>query len=494
MINKSAQKLFNNTLLYSLGMVASKAVGFFLVPIYTYNMPESQYGVATTITSFVTTFGIVMMLGLRAALIRFYGEYDEEKRRRFVGSVVSLTMVSALAWLVLLCAANRLYMPYIFEGITFFPCVFLGVMSLAVEGIYLTYQSLLQAKQDGKHYSLNSMLYLFFHGVTVVIFVAVLKLEAMGIVLSNFVTNLCFAVYGMWDMRRKGLVQLAWEPQLLKDALKYSLPILPHDLCNHLSIYSVKLIINRFISYAISGLYTLASQFATIMSFVQTSINLAFRPWIVEQMREGEEGRKQIRHMTHLIMSLLSFVAVGVSLFSKEFVFVMADKDYLAAWKMVPLFIVAQLFAFVYYSYVQVLLYNVSMSKFSAICSFSGLVTNVGVSLLLVNWLDIYGIMVAQVVSQAVLSLVTVVLSRRAEKVGLGLGVMLLKIAAAAVLIAGGYAVSVFFQAPLSLLGIALKLLLCGVAFLVFILPHFSDYKQLLGGLFARRRKPDTAN
>lgn len=71
MIDKSSQKIFNNSIMYAIGTIASKAVGFFLIPIYTYNMSNEEYGIATTIISFGATFGLVVMFSLSAAMLRF---------------------------------------------------------------------------------------------------------------------------------------------------------------------------------------------------------------------------------------------------------------------------------------------------------------------------------------------------------------------------------------------------------------------------------------
>ena len=195
MINKNSQKIFNNSLLYSIGIIFSKAVGFFLVPIYTYCVSKEDYGIATTVTTFVSTFGIVVMLSLRASMIRFYNQYDEKEKPVFIGTIVSFVILNAIGICSLLCIFNYLYVSLLFEGIDFYPIVFLGVLSLGFEGIYLVYQSLLQARQDGKSYSKNSIVYLVFHAVSVVIFVALLNMGGLGIVLSNFLTNICFALY-----------------------------------------------------------------------------------------------------------------------------------------------------------------------------------------------------------------------------------------------------------------------------------------------------------
>lgn len=489
MINKSSQKIFNNSLLYAIGTVFSKAVGFFLVPIYTYNVTDADYGIATTITTFVSTFGIVIMLSLRAALIRFYNEYNDREKQRFVGSITCFVTTNAFVICTLLCLLNNLYSPFLFKDIDFYPLVFLGVISLGAEGLYLTYQSLLQAKQDGKGYSINSIIYLLIHAAAVVVFVWGFKMGALGIVLSNLVTNIGFAVYGVISMLYKGLMCFAWDKAMLSKSLKYSLPILPHNLSNNLNTYSIKLIINNFIGYASSGLYTLAAQFSTIISLVQSSINLAFRPWFIEQMDNGEEGRAQIKYMTVMIMSIYSFAAVLISLFCKEVILLMSEKSYAEAWLMVPFFIISQLIAFIYYSHVQALMYNVKMSRFTVICSLSGLVVNIIVSLILVGPLDIYGILIASFLSQGAMATLTVILSRRAEKIDFGLGKMLIYLLLASLLTGAGMLISIQ-NTGIDLIEILLKFVVAIGSFMIFIFPYRKDFVILLKGLIKRKQKP----
>ncbi len=492
MINKSSQKIFNNSLLYAIGTIFSKAVGFFLLPIYTHNVSDADYGIATTITTFVSTFGIVVMLSLRAAMIRFYNDYDEKDKQKFVGTITCFVIVNAVIICSILCFLNRLYMPFMFKDMDFYPLVFFGVLSLGLEGIYLTYQSLLQAKQDGKRYSLNSVLYLLIHAVTVVIFVWALQMGALGIVLSNFVTNIIFSVYGVLSMYRRRLMRFAWSPKMLSRSLKYSLPILPHNLSNNLNTYAIKLIINNYVGYTLSGLYSLAAQFSTVINLVQSSVNLAFRPWFIEQMDSGKEGRFQIKYMSVMIMCIYSFAAVGISLFCKEAILIMASNEYINAWKMVPFFIITQLVSFIYYSHVQVLMYNVKMSKFTVICSMSGLVVNVAVSLLLVEKLDVYGILIALFISKSAMATLTVIISRKAEHVDFGLGRMILYIFVAALLSGAGMLVSMQTQ-RLNIIEILIKIAILAVAFFIFIFPYRQDLISLIKGPMKKNKKCDSS-
>jgi O-antigen/teichoic acid export membrane protein len=275
---------------------------------------------------------------------------------------------------------------------------------------------------------------------------------------------------------------------MLIKALKYSIPILPHNLSNNLSTYSVKLIINNYIGYALSGLYTLASQFSTIVNMVQNSVNLAFRPWFVEQMQNGEDGRVQIKHTSCMIMSVLSFCCVGVSVLSKEVIILLADKDYVDAWMFVPVFVLGQLISFVYYCHVQTLMYNIKMSKYVAVCSFSSLLTNIALSLALVGYFGIYAMLIALIVSKIVLCTITVLMSNRAENVDFGLWKMVQQTVIYCILSAIGMWISMRGGPSLDWGAVGLKLILLVAAVFIYLAPYREDYLKLLSGFLKKNR------
>lgn len=489
MINQNSQKIFNNSILYAIGTVASKATAFLLIPIYTYNLSSAEYGMATTITSFVTSFGVVMMLSLRAAIIRFLNDYDEQEKKVFLGTVVTTVLANSLIICTLLVLFRSLYSQLLFKNMPFFPYILIGILSLGTEGIYLVYQSVLQAKQKGGLYSLNSFFYLTINTLFVFILVAVLKLSVLGVILANFLTNFAFAIYGLVSMKRRGYLVFAFDKQMCKKSLRYSLPILPHNLANDLNVYTNKIIISNFLSYAVSGIYSLASQFSTVVNLVQGSINLAFRPWFIEQMNLGEEGRGQIKFMTEMIMSLFCFIAVGVAVFSREFVLIFASEQYYDAWKVIPLFIFVQLITFIYYSHVQTLMYNIRISKFTAVSSITGLCVDVVAALLLVKPLGIYGIVLAQLISKTVLSTIVVILSNYAEHVDFGLKKLLSLLLGAAVFIGSSVVIVFYVGEKSAILSFLFRVLIVIMAFFVYIFGYRNDFKQLILGVIHRKGK-----
>jgi O-antigen/teichoic acid export membrane protein len=289
-------------------------------------------------------------------------------------------------------------------------------------------------------------------------------------------------------MEIHGYIKFGLNKHMLKRSLKYSIPILPHNLATNLNTYSTKTIINSFLGYTVSGLCTLASQFSTIFALVQSSVNLAFRPWFVEQMESGEDGRKQIKYMSCMIMSLFSFCAVVISLFSKEIVLILSEQSYASAWKMIPFFILTQLVAFIYFSHVQTLMYNLKKSKYTFICSASSVIVNIIVSIALVKCISIYAILLAQFVSQTVMAVMAVIMGNHAEKVDFGLKRMIMFIFEALVLMGVGMLVDYSYDTKISILILFIKILILCIGFMFFIFPYRKDFGQLIIGLVKKEK------
>ncbi|MFX0142190.1 MAG: lipopolysaccharide biosynthesis protein, partial [Candidatus Hodarchaeota archaeon] len=69
------KKLLRHSSVYSIGNLLSKAIGFFLIPLYTRYLTPADYGVLELLE--LTSSIISLFLGLRigTAVIRFFYDY-----------------------------------------------------------------------------------------------------------------------------------------------------------------------------------------------------------------------------------------------------------------------------------------------------------------------------------------------------------------------------------------------------------------------------------
>ncbi len=437
-----ANKVAKNSLLYTIANMVTKASTFLLLFIYTNPnfLSTEDYGRVNLLTSFTNIAVLLVNLSLPYALIRFYAEYktDKEKCRRFFGTIMTFMAVFGTAVVALMILLREHVGRIFFKGIEIYPPVICTLLTLIFNALYQMYQSILQAKQQGGKFAKNSLLFFFFHvGLNVILlifgrgrYLFGFELGGLnGMMLSLFVSNLVFAVYGIIDMLRQGMMVFCIDGAMLSIALKYSIPLLPHNIANNMASYISKHFLNAAGKAFENGIYSVSMQFSSVIEIVQSSIHLAFRPWFNDKMKLGEEGKKEIVDLASVAFRISAIVCLGVALFSQEVVMLLSE-DYYDAWKYVPIIAVAHAVKFVYFTHTFGIMYDITQSKKMFFCSGSAIAVNFTMSYIFTKF-GLYTMMTAALcflVSRSTAALVSVVICRRNDIIKYNIKEMMSKI------------------------------------------------------------------
>ncbi len=422
-----ANKVAKNSLLYTIANMVTKASTFLLLFIYTNPnfLSTEDYGRVNLLTSFTNIAVLLVNLSLPYALIRFYAEYknDKETCKKFFGTIMTFMLVFGSAVVAIMILLREPLSNILFKDIPINPPVIFTLLTLVFNALYQMYQSILQAKQQGGKFAKNSLLFFFFHvGLNVVLLVFGKGVTVFGfdlgglngMMLSLFVSNFVFAVYGIIDMLRGGMMSFRIDKKMLSTALKYSIPLLPHNIANNMASYISKHFLNAAGKAFENGIYSVSMQFSSVIEIVQSSIHLAFRPWFNDKMKLGEEGKKEIVDLASVAFRISAIVCLGVALFSQEVVMFLSE-DYYEAWKYVSIIAIAHAVKFIYFTHTFGIMYDIKQSKKMFLCSGSAIVVNFTMSYILTA-LNKYTMLTAAIcflVSRATAALVSVVICRR---------------------------------------------------------------------------------
>ncbi len=421
-------KVISNSIFFSIGTVAGKFVNIAMLPIYTFFLTDSEYGIVNTLTGFSTILCIITMLSLRASLMRFYGEMAVEEKPVFINTVLCVIAINTFFIIGLMVAFKGLIIRYFFKGIEFWPLIFFTFLIIIFTTLFNTYQTVLQAKQEGKKYTISNILYMCIHALFNIVFIVILRQGAVGYMTSLMLANAILCVFGIITMCRTGDIVFKINRGYAKKAVKYAIPIVPHDLSNNISEYVSKIYLNNFLSYAATGVFSIASQVSGMMGLVQTSLNMAFHPWFNEQMGAGEPGRENIKKFSAFVFSIYCYFCMILSFFSKESLYVLASAEYHNAWRMVPIIAVGLVIRFIYYIHSLSILYNIKASNFISLCSISGCLVNLVASYFLIKYFHLFGAAFATTVYVTFLAIITVYYSHKVCRVDFGLKNMILNL------------------------------------------------------------------
>jgi O-antigen/teichoic acid export membrane protein len=202
--------------------------------------------------------------------------------------------------------------------------------------------NLLQAEEKPKQYVYWTSVTLLLTVVVTVVFVVFLELGAYGYLLATLVANIIMAI-PFTRMTLKN-IELTIDFSYLKKAVIFSLPLLPHGISNWVLAVSDRAILQFYVSVSALGIYSLGYTFGMIQIFVGVAITQAWIPFLFKRIaEEGEASEPRLARMITYYVLFLSAIAVGLSLFSKEVIYILTNKSFHTAADFVPIIVVAYL-------------------------------------------------------------------------------------------------------------------------------------------------------
>ena len=423
--NQSGVKVISNSVVYAISGLLLKCFSFFLLPLYTAYLATDDYGITSISNSFITTMSYVVAFSLFSAVMRFYVDYkdDNQKLKRFYGTVVSFTFLSGIVFAVLFTVFRSAVSKYIFSGVDYYPIILICLITLIFSCQHTIYDNILKSQQKAFKSSILSICYFFVNLFFNILFVVVLKLQVLGVVLATMISAIAYTIYFVIDMVRTKSIYFCIDRKILKDALTYSIPIMPHNLSTNIAELVSKVLIGGSSTLGYVGVYSIAAQFGNISDTVQVYINNAYAPWLYEKLHsEGKSYKKEIANVVSFLVSVIGLFMIGISLFAQDYIFLFLNNRYLEAWKYVPLIVGVYVIKIAYYFYVNVLFYYKKASKKLFIATLSSSLINVFLSSLFIPKWGVIGSICADAIAMFVRVAIIIIISNSYESVGLKLG------------------------------------------------------------------------
>lgn len=441
----SGRRVVSNSIVYTVCGLLQKCFSFFLLPLYTTYLTTADYGITSIASSFMGTMSILVAFSLYAAVSRFYVDYKHspETLSRFYGTVVVFTFLSGLVFGTLLTLFRGTLCRYVFAGVDYYPVVLVCLVSLLFNCQYTIYTNILRSQQKAMKSSILSLLYFLVSLCLNIFFVVGLHMGAVGVLLSTLIASFLYTVYFLVDMGRKKEIRLCLDRKLLKAALKYSIPIMPHNLSTLIAQLVSNVLIGGTGTLGTLGVYSIAVQFGNIADTIQVYVDSAYGPWLYEKLHSREEGYQgSVRRVAAFLAAVIGLFMLGVGLFAQDYILLFLEKSYQSAWHFVPWVVLVFAVKTMYYFYVEVLFYYKKASRLLFIATITGSLVNVLLSAMLIPLWGVYGSIAADGIAMVIRVTIVVFISSRFDDVGLKLRDFLENLGIVAAFLAAGLAPS----------------------------------------------------
>jgi len=396
------KRLFTNTGIYMVGEFSIKLLSAFITPIYTILLLPEEYGVWSLSVMALAGLTYIFNPALHGAVTRFWFDHEntESARRRFQGTVLSFLLLWSTLLVILLNVVGVTLFDLIFVDLPFHPwgdfivwIAYISTLSVVPKATWIA------AERPKTVVGINLLatavnllgaiaLVIFAHIGVIGLFWA--KLASVIIVGFPYISYL-----------RKN-VSLAWDNSMLKQALAFSLPLVPHLIAHWILAMSDRLIIERYAGIANVGIYSSAYVFIEGVNMVAMSMNRAWVPLFTRDYGDASQRPFIGRSITYFL-TIVTGITLLLVVLSPTIIRIFYAENYAAAANVAPILAMGGLFQGTYYIYVGGLFYFKRTTIIPFITITAGLV-NIGLNILLIPIIGLEGAAWATLAGYAVLA------------------------------------------------------------------------------------------
>ena len=334
-VAKYIKQLGSETAIYGVSATLNCVIGVFLVPIYTRVFSPTDYGIVAIMTTCLSFFNIVVVLGLDNSSARWYYATEDDELRKGVISAwfwCQLAFSIAIALVVTIFASpiSRLLLgsdnltTVIWIAVWLIP---LGVFN-TVLGNWLRYQR--RAALTTIYFLVSSLGMVCLIILFVVIWHKGLAGLYEGQVVAAILTMIVATfIFWSWISPR----YFSWHT--LKEMLQFGLPLALAAAASWVTASSDRLYLQMFDGLKEVGIYAIAVAVAAGVGLFTGAFQMAWGPFAFSIL--NEPNSKEVYSKVFNLYTLLGcWLCTAVSLFAPIILYFFTTPDYFSAASSVP--------------------------------------------------------------------------------------------------------------------------------------------------------------
>ncbi|MFC2087676.1 lipopolysaccharide biosynthesis protein [Bacteroidota bacterium] len=395
----------------------AKALGLILLPIYTRYFTPDDYGKLSMVEIIINLFIPIFSLSLISASSRFYFDYKEnsKEQKQLLGNIFSFITMSGFVMFFIFLFLSKRYASIIFSDLPFFPFIIAG-LSISLFRIFFNYKlNIYRAQQKAVRYGTLNLLFFSLNLVAAIIVVVVLKQSVEVKVITDMVLAFCLFILVCILLFKD--IKLILSFQKIKSLLRYSAPLIPHELSGVIFTTIDRIFIASLISFQQVGIYSLAVKIALALSLLLEAFRLAYNPFYFKTASSNlSEGKRLFSRMATYLLLVLGFISIALIFFSKEIIMVISSKEYYEAQVILPVILSTYIFRGVYYFTVVGLFFQKKTYQVTII-TFSTSIINIILNFFFIKALGSIGAAYATLISIFLSAVLSFYFSQRSIKI-----------------------------------------------------------------------------
>lgn len=342
-------KLFGkNTVIYAIGNVGLRAASFFLIPLYTYSLSVSDYGLLATLLITIQIMVIFMGMGMRTSLVRFTREYEDKNQIKellgtttFINFAGGLTVTSISILFLLPFFRSVLHTDNVYKYVMLTCCAALS------QSLSIHIMSYYRARNEAVKFmviGISAAVILFLANF---ILIYVFKLGIIGALSAYITAYTAIFLFVSFDVLLKtGIgISLILMPKLLRFGSPLIFSMSGQFVMGGASIF----FLSYFLGLEVVAIYSLGYKLAQVLVIaIILPFQLAFQPFVFTNLNSPDIKEKISRLLTYLVLAitLMSFI---ILLSLRILLPIIAPPEYSSAYLVILLLLPGMAFIGIYY-------------------------------------------------------------------------------------------------------------------------------------------------
>ena len=270
--------------------------------------------------------------------MRLHFDTAPEQRAGLYRSLLAVTISFAAGASLLLALAAGPFFETIFFGVPFMPY---GALALAIafvgSGDYVPSILYRSTQQPGRFLAFNLSGFALTSALSLALVAS--GLGAAGALLGQLLGGAVMLVVAIVIAAR--LRGPMWLPQSIEPALRFSVPIVPHQVAQWTMRLSDRWLLGLLLTLPTTqrleaiGAYSVGYQLGSVMTIVSASFNAAWTPYLY-RVGDTDRGPRIFRNVTTITLAGFFWIALGLSALAPEIVAVIANPGYAVAAQVLP--------------------------------------------------------------------------------------------------------------------------------------------------------------
>ncbi len=390
------RKLVGQTAIYGLPTIVGRLLNYLLVPLYTYYLPASNYGVVSELYAWVAFLIVLLTFGMETSFFKFFND-KEDKESVFRNSFLTVLGLNGVFYLLIILFSQSIADVLLFSDHVEY-IVLLGAI-VCIDAVSALPMAKLRSENKALKFSTIHFTAIAVNIISNLILLMFFLDESrpeegvLFILIANLLSSLVKVAGTYKDYFN---LKFSFNRELAREMLWYSFPLVIGGFAGIINETLDRVLLKHILyqqpEYTLTaaetelGIYSACYKLAMIVAIFLQAYRYAAEPFFFSNAKSEDRNKLYVRIMNYFIAAVC-LVFLGVALNIDIFKHFIRSEEYWEGLGVVPILLMANVFLGIYFN--QSIWYKLSgQTRFGAYIAVGGAAVTIAINLI---FIPLYG-------------------------------------------------------------------------------------------------------